>query len=411
MRSFMLAFAKAMNLVNPEIQHHHEQTAYLTLFIAREMGLPKEDEMLALYAALLHDIGSVTIEKQQSLLEVERQAREIARIGARMLGDMPGFSDIADVIALCQSEWAPSIEGAIERGEASERIGVCASVVHLADAVSTLLKYDEHVLNQVNGIIDVVKRYSGAHFCPQAVEAFLAISGTEHIWMDLVYNPMFLAYFTGDIAPVSLEEALFLTRLASRIIDYRSPFTAMHSAGVAASARTLAKLAGFGDDDVTQMTIAGNLHDIGKLAVPKAILEKPGKLTAEEFNVVKEHPYFTTFVLLDVKGFEHVRHWAANHHEKLTGRGYPFHLGYDELDAGDRIMAVADIFSAIAEERPYRAGMTREQAAKVLADNAESGGICSDVVALLMENYEEVNAERDRVSRLAGRRYFESIGQ
>ena len=202
-----------------------------------------------------------------------------------------------------------------------------------------------------------------------------------------------------------------LTTLMSRIIDYRSPFTAMHSAGVAASAWELAKLAGLGEDCAKQVAIAGNLHDVGKLAVPRAILEKPGKLTAEEFNVVKEHPYYTSYVLLGIDGFDDIRHWAANHHEKLKGNGYPFHYGGEQLDTGDRIMAVADIFSAITEERPYRAGMPREKAAAVLQEDVQGDAICGDIVALLLDNYEQVDEARDRLSHLAGKRYFDSLGR
>lgn len=411
LRSLMVSFAKAMNLVNPEIQHHHEQTAYLALFIARELRLPEEDVMLTMTAALFHDIGSIVVEAPQTVAEVERRAREYAPIGARMLRGVPGFEEVASVISYNQCSWGEAIAVAIEQDAVSERLGICASIVHLADAVSTLINDEGNILNQASKIIDVVKSQSGVEFCPQAVGAFVSIAELEYVWMDLMHNPMFITFFTGEIGSVSLERTVELTSLASSIIDYRSPFTAMHSAGVAASARTLAKLAGFDEECQMKMQIAGNLHDIGKLAVPRAILEKPGKLTNEEFNIVKEHPYYTALILLDVKGFEQVNLWASRHHEKLTGHGYPFHNTALELDVGARIMAVADIFSAITEERPYRTGMSREQAEKVLREDVRAGDICDDIVALLMENYDEVNGARDEQSHIAGKRYFESIGQ
>ena len=411
MRSLMQGLAKAMNLVSPEIEHHHEQTAYLSLFIAREMGLPENDVALALYAALLHDIGSIVVERPQSVVEVEQNAFEIAQTGARMLADLPGFSDIAAVIGYSQCSWNETVACAIEHGSTCERLGQIASIVHLADTVSLLIRPDERVLNQVSSICGIMKKCAGTQFSPDAVDALLRIADTEYIWMDLAHNPMFLMYFTGDLATVSLSDTVRLTELMSRIIDYRSPFTAMHSAGVAASARTLAELSGMSAPEALQMQIAGNLHDIGKLAVPRSILEKPGKLTASEYNVMKEHPYYTALVLHDIAGFEAVSHWASRHHEKLDGHGYPFHYSTEALDCGDRIMAVADIFSAIAEERPYRAGMSREQAASVLKDDVRSKQICGDLVALLLDNYELVNGARDKASHAAGKRYFESLGQ
>jgi len=411
MRSLMTGLAKAMNLVNPEVERHHEQTAYLSLFLAREMGLPEEDVVLAMYAALLHDIGTLVVEEPQSVAEVEANALEVSQAGARMLVDLPGFTDIARIIGYCQCSWGSTVACAIEQGDECERLGRLAAIVHLADAVSLLVRPDGRVLNQAASICDVARSCRGTEFSPEAVDAFLTISDTEYIWMDLAHNPMFLTYFTGEIARVSLDEALKLTTLMSRIIDYRSPFTAMHSAGVAASAFELAKLAGLSENCAKQVAIAGNLHDVGKLAVPRAILEKPGKLTDTEFNVVKEHPYYTSLVLLGIDGFDDIRHWAGNHHEKLTGRGYPFHFPSEGLDTGDRIMAVADIFSAITEERPYRAGMTRDQAADILEGDAKAGAICGDVVALLLDNYEQVDTARDAASHLAGKRYFDSLGK
>ena len=160
----------------------------------------------------------------------------------------------------------------------------------------------------------------------------------------------------GETEPVSLDKTVELTVVLSRIIDYRSAFTAMHSAGVAASATALARLSGMDEDECKMMRIAGLLHDIGKLKVPRAILEKPGKLTEEEFNIVKEHPYYTRLNMMNLEGFEKIANWAAFHHEKLNGKGYPFHLDASSLDTGARIMAVADIFSAITEVRPCAPG-------------------------------------------------------
>ena len=153
------------------------------------------------------------------------------------------------------------------------------------------------------------------------------------------------------------------------------------------------------------------IHDIGKLKVPRAILEKNGRLTDEEFNIIKEHPYFTRLILMGVDGFGKIADWAGFHHEKLNGRGYPFGFGADELDLGSRIMAVADIFSAITEVRPYRDGMPKEQAIKVMRENVSSGAICGDITALLLDHYDEVDEARSSASREAGKRYFESLKQ
>ena len=159
------------------------------------------------------------------------------------------------------------------------------------------------------------------------------------------------------------------------------------------------------EQECKYMRIAGLLHDIGKMKVPKEILEKPGKLTDEEFNIIKEHAYYTHLILSDISGFEQVTQWAAYHHEKLAGNGYPFHLAEDEIPFGSRIMAVADVFSAITEERPYRKGMDREKVIEVLRGDAARGALSGKIVELLVDNFDMINEKRDAASRKASRRY------
>lgn len=183
----------------------------------------------------------------------------------------------------------------------------------------------------------------------------------------------------------------------------------MHSAGVSASAVALAKHAGLSETECVMMWIAGHMHDVGKLKVPRAILEKPGRLTEEEFNIIKEHPYYIRKILSNVEGFDRISDWAAFHHEKLNGNGYPFHLSSSGLDTGARIMAVADIFSAVTEVRPYRTGMSRAQTEDVLSAQVRSGGIDGDLVGLLMDNYDEIDSERDKASRTEGKNYYASV--
>lgn len=404
MRSLMGALARALNLVNPDMEHHHEQTAYLAYQIGYRMGLRDEALYETIYVALLHDIGSVVWSEQQSVKEIESHSREVAKIGAWMIRDIEQLRTVADLIEVVQNSYR---ENTALLGETTALD--ITQAVHVADAVTTLVRERMPVLNQVQSIREAIAPWRGREFSDKAVDAFLEVSRCEYVWMDLMLNPSFLLRFTGNIREISLEETRIFTRLISRIIDFRSPFTAMHSAGVAASARELARLAGMTAEECHMMEIAGYLHDIGKLRVPNEILEKRGKLTEEEFNVVKEHPYYTRLILMDVDGFEKIADWAGFHHEKLNGNGYPFHFGADQLDTGARIMAVADVFSAITEIRPYRKGMNREQCLGVMRDNVQNGSLCGEVVGLLEAHYDEIDTVREKESREVGQRYYESL--
>lgn len=408
-RSLLEALAKAMNLINSSVSHHHEQTAYLASLIAKEMGMSGTEIRHTLYASLLYDVGTVMREKQMSLAEVERESKIVSMAGAIFLYGLDGFDEVGDIIAYCQMNCEEHRILLSDDEDQYETLR-CASVVHLADKVSLMLRENVPVLNQAPFIRKVVEGEKGKEFYPETVEAFLRVSEREQMWLDILYDPTVPMLLDGvNERYISLDNALPLTKLMSRIIDYRSPFTKMHSAGVAASARKMAELSGMSKRECRMMEIAGNLHDIGKLVVPKSILEKPGRLTDEEFNIIKEHPYYTRMILSDIEGFEAITEWAGNHHEKLNGRGYPRHLSADDLDLGARIMAVADIFSAITEDRPYRKGMDRETAMKVMRENVEFGAISGELVTMLHDHYEEIDEARAAMSKEEGKRYYRSL--
>lgn len=409
-RSLMGGLARTMNLVNPKMENHHEQTAYFAYFVASGMNLSREDVGLVISSALLHDVGSIVYENKLSVQEIEKSAHKIAAIGADIIRDIPGYEEVAEVIGFCQTSWK-KLEPEARNDEKKSRYIKLASIVHLADVAASCLVQEGRVLNQIEGICRAIENGRGTEFCGEAVDAFLEFKGIEFIWLDAMHNPFFLGFFMDKGEDVTLEFVRNHTKLLSRIIDYRSSFTAMHSAGVAATARELAEKCGMTEEDTIKMEIAGYLHDIGKLVVPREILEKPSKLTEEEFNIIKEHPYYTRYVLMGIDGFTDIANWAGYHHEKLNGKGYPFHFDAGQLDKGSMIMAVADIFSALTEIRPYRDGMKKEQVADILLENVERGEISGEIVKILIENYEEIDEVRDRESKDAGARYFASIKQ
>jgi len=182
-----------------------------------------------------------------------------------------------------------------------------------------------------------------------------------------------------------------IAELFRHIIDFKSSFTATHTAGVAACAEIMASLFGLAELEVVMMKIAGNFHDLGKLIIPNNILEKPGKLSKDEYNVIKSHPYYTHQVLSSIGGMDRIVDWASFHHEKLDGSGYPFSLDANEIDIGARIMAVSDIFVALIEERPYKKGMERDEMYRILKKQGENNFIDIKMVELLFDNYDAVN--------------------
>lgn len=169
------------------------------------------------------------------------------------------------------------------------------------------------------------------------------------------------------------------------MIDKKSRFTYEHSNGIARIARNMALYFGYNDTVVDMIEIAAYLHDLGKLTVPNSILDKPGKLTSKEFQVIKSHPYYTKIILKQVKGLETIAEWAGNHHEKLDGSGYPERKSCKEITREDQIIAVSDIYQALTESRPYRNGLSRRAAMSIINSMGEKGFISKDIIKALNE--------------------------
>ncbi len=155
------------------------------------------------------------------------------------------------------------------------------------------------------------------------------------------------------------------------------------------------------------LEIAAFLHDLGKLAIPSEILEKPGKLTTDEWQIMRTHVYYTYRVLEPIDALNVITSWGALHQERLNGTGYPFRYKADDLPLGSRIMAVADVFTGITEDRPYRKGMDKNEALAVLEDMADRSELDCSVVAVLDKFFDETNALRADAQAAAIREYDE----
>ena len=144
---------------------------------------------------------------------------------------------------------------------------------------------------------------------------------------------------------------------------------------------------------------------MGKLAIDNDILEKPSTLTAEEFSIIKSHPFYTYRILDVISGFDMISKWAAYHHEKPNGKGYPFHLDNCNLPLGAKIIAVADVFTAITENRPYRKSMGDQQCKEVLQEMMDENALCPKVVTVLLDNFEEIKGICKNAQKIADREY------
>lgn len=164
------------------------------------------------------------------------------------------------------------------------------------------------------------------------------------------------------------NEELFLATLTSlaNAIDARDSYTHTHSANVSGYAKRLATTLALDETATEAAVIGGQVHDIGKIAIPETILQKPAKLTAEEFAVIREHPTRGAKILAPIPNFELVLPAVRHHHERFDGGGYPDGLAGEDIPLLARILTICDAWDAMTTDRPYRKGMSGEQAETIL---------------------------------------------
>jgi HD-GYP domain-containing protein (c-di-GMP phosphodiesterase class II) len=340
-------------------------------------------------AAILHDIGAFSELERLRIMNSQFEDNEFDRhceIGYRLLKSFEPLRKAAEIIRHHHAFY----------DESESQIPIGSYIVHLADRIAVTLNDNEEVLEQIPGVAEVVFRNKSV-FNPKSVDALKRLAKVEYIWIE-TYSPYLNDTLRKRMGTskraVDLNGLRDFAKLIASFIDYRSPFTSSHSSGVAAVATELTELSGFSERECKLMEIAGYLHDIGKLAVPNDILEKKGALNEEEVRLMRKHTYYTYVILNRVRGLEHISTWAAYHHERLDGNGYPFHVAGENISKLDRVMAVADVFTAITEDRPYRAGMTKDNAMKVLNNMVAGHAIDPMIVDIVRDNYEQINELR-----------------
>jgi putative two-component system response regulator len=183
----------------------------------------------------------------------------------------------------------------------------------------------------------------------------------------------------------ALDSAESVVFALARAIEAKSPYTHGHSGRVTQYALSLGKLLGLGETEVDILRRGAALHDIGKINTPDAILNKPGGLTPEEFEVVKRHPEEGVRIVQPLSSARDVLpliHW---HHERMDGSGYPDGLMGGSIPLLVRILAVADVYDALASDRPYRPAMPHERCQEVMEKDAREGGLDPELEKVFFE--------------------------
>ena len=403
LRQLVYSIGAAVDQVGVDDLYHGRRVGMMAVEVAKHLPMDESMRQTLYDAGLLHDCGVSSTKTHKTLLsEFDWDgAQAHCDRGHDLLAGFAPLAHLAPIIRHHHRRWQDLAPLGVDAETA-----LAANLIYLVDRVDTLAApyYGDHsLLTRTRDICATLARYAGSTFAPQLVERFLRVADNEAFWLGLA--PEYVVQYQQDMAfqgaavELTWEQFKGCAHIFADIIDAKSPYTQEHSVGVSRLSGYLARQLGLPATTCEMIEIAGLLHDLGKLQIPDEILESTEALDDIEFGIMKSHSYATYRALSHIEGLEQIAEWAGYHHECVDGSGYPFHRKDDELPFEARIINVADIFQALAQNRPYRRAMAPQAILEVLTERAQKGLADERVVRLVAANLDACLAEAGNSAR------------
>jgi putative nucleotidyltransferase with HDIG domain len=316
-------------------------------------------------------------------LRCDRGASIVSKLG------MGGFA--ADAVRSLDEHWDGSGFPDSIKGEQIPMLSrICAVAQHL-DIFSAG--------RGMENAIATLEERSGTWFDPELVRVALSLHKRDALWANCSPRDpeedtrrAVLDLDNGGRHHLDPSQVDQICEAFADVVDAKSHFTFRHSMGVANAALGIAETMGLAPERAQLVRRAALLHDIGKLSISNTILDKKTDLNASEWRTVHKHPRITRLILQRVRSFREMAIIAGEHHEKLDGSGYPDKLTARDLSIESRIIAVADVFGALSEDRPYRAGIRLEETLAIMSKFAphQLDGDCFDALISLVASERDV---------------------
>ena len=329
-------------------------------------SLELDDQPADICEELLEQL-SVCVRCQSLIIQLDPDEDELLGGGLQGTGTTVELPELDAIVAAAKSHWA----------KLPELQGDAVIVNHGSDAA---LKNRRVVLMPIErgntqlGQLIAIRTHEDDEFGTVEVDLFRSV---------LVILAMHLMNQRHFAEMQSMLEGT--VRSLASALDAKDAYTHGHSSRVADLAVELSRRLGMGQQTADALQLAGILHDIGKIGVDDSVLKKPGQLTDEEFEQIKEHPVIGYEILKDIRPFRHILPAVRHHHESWDGRGYPDGLAGEQIPRDAQILAVADAFDAMVSDRPYRKGMPLSKVREIF-QNGRDQQWAADIVDVLLES-------------------------
>ncbi len=285
----LVSLIKSVDAYNSLLKDHHRRVTAFAYQLGAEYGLPYKRLSKLVIAASIHDIGAIYVAERDELTKIDVENPEPHEInGARILSGIPAFEDIRDVIRHHHVRYEDTQRGRVNPSDVPEECWF----LHLADRIDIYARHFADSPDPKEALRQEIRSRFGRDFLPELRGTFERATESGQFWHnaeELSFQELLLSAVDTEMkerGPTDLESVALLF---GRIVDSKSHWTLTHSQSVGAVAERIAQFMGFPEQTSLKLRIAGYLHDIGKIAVPSEILEKPGPLDGEELRKMQEH--------------------------------------------------------------------------------------------------------------------------
>jgi len=390
----------------PAVNRHHKRVALVAESIARDMGFSQDARSRLVRSCLVHDMGIFinpglwgrgdqggdeywenisTLEEFHRTLDIRSPLAKHALRGYHLFRRFEALADLAEPVLLHHYPWKWLSLSHFD--DETKRI---AAIMNVADRMAVILSGGEHPLTQRDPASRYLKQQLEAgEYDPDVVTvAEDILRRRKDVALDVKYIDSWqedLLQRAQKPSRLSYSELFELFDVLSSITDAKSPFTFMHTTNVLYTASALARQLDLPMVDVLNVELAAVAHDLGKIVTPNTILHKEGPLDNHELPIMQEHVYLSFLMLKHLPGLREIVLTAATHHERLDGSGYPWGLTGEQLPIPSRILQVADVYSTMREDRPYRKGLDHKEILNRLSSMASGNLLDTKVVKALKE--------------------------
>lgn len=379
---------RALDHIDGRLIDHGHRVAYIVYKMLQTEGTYREKDIMEIcIIAALHDIGAFKTEEIDHMMRFEsEEVFDHSIYGYLFLKHMSPLGKWARIVLYHHLNYEMHHQLDYEHLNISD-------MIHLADRMDVMFQTKGRWLSP-----EEIELQQDLRFAKTTFELFRRANERYDLKSNIADGGYLKELIDLEIAQYSDEILLEFIKMIAYSIDFRSETTVSHVVTTVSISMELGKLFDLEEKEMKKIQLAAYLHDIGKIATPLEILEKPGKLTDEEMKVMKEHIDITREIL-ENRIHEDVIKIACRHHEKIDGSGYPLKLTGEELILSDRIVAVADIMSALTGKRSYKESFSKEAVTEILIRQRDAEKLCSSVIDLAVLNYDDImESTRENIS-------------